>query len=312
MKKVATFSLVLILMLSTFICAEEVSSEIVYNQGDISVDAGVDYVTKYFFRGILVEDDGYIIQPYAQINFHVVSGCDVEVTLFGGVWASIHGEDITNQVANDPEGLNELRLIGGMALDLYDLLTVTTRYTVYTFPNDSDAGINQDRVDDRHEISVEVRINDGAILGGNFSINPWMLFAYELQDGNPNADNEGDESAFILTGIEPTIAIEIAEGSNLLLSLPVTVGFGANNNAYVDDENDGETFGYVSVGAKAVVPLTFIPKRFGDWNVSAGVDVYFLGNAAEDKNLEGDNNNNGEGEGEEFDIVGTFGLNINY
>jgi hypothetical protein len=291
MKKVATLSLVFILMLSTFIMAEEeVSSEIVYNQGDISLDAGADYLTKYFFRGILVEDDGYIVQPYAQINFHVVSGCDVEVTLFTGVWASLHGEDVTNQVADDPEVLNEFRFHSGVQFNLYDLLTISTRYTIYTFPNQSDAGINQDRLEDRHEVSVEVRINDGAILGGNFSINPWMLYAYELHDANPNAANEGDESAFFLFGIEPTIAIEIAQGSNLLISFPVTVGLGGNNNAYVDDQNDGNIYGFTSVGVKASMPLTFIPKRFGDWRLTAGLDAYFLGESAEDKNLEGDTN----------------------
>ncbi|BBM83180.1 hypothetical protein [Candidatus Uabimicrobium amorphum] len=303
MKKVATFSLVFILMLSTFICAQEdVSSEIVYNRGDISVDAGIDYVTKYFFRGLLVEDDGYIIQPYAQINFHIVSGCDVEVTAFGGVWASLQGEDVTNQVGDDPEALNELRIIGGLEFDLYDLLIVTGRYTIYTFPNQSDTGINQDRLEDRHEVSLEVRINDGPLLGlGNFSINPWGLLALELEDGNPNVDNEGDESFFALFGIEPTIAIEIDKGANLLISLPVTVAHALANDTYVDAGGDARSYGFTSVGIKANVPLVFIPKRFGQWRFVAGLDAYFLGEAAEDTN-----------DDEEFDLVANFGIHMNY
>lgn len=303
MKKVATFSLVFILMLSTFICAQEdVSSEIVYNRGDISVDAGIDYVTKYFFRGLLVEDDGYIIQPYVQLNFHIVSGCDVEVTAFGGVWASLHGEDVTEQLAqNDPEALNELRLIGGLEFDLYDLLIVTGRYTIYTFPNQSDTGANDDRLEDRHEVSLGIRINDGPLLGGNFSINPFGLLALELYDGNPNVANEGDESFFALFGIEPTIAIALDKDANLLLSLPVTVGYGLANDTYVDNDNNASSYGFTSVGIKATVPLVFIPKRFGQWRFVAGLDAYFLGEAAEDTN-----------DDEEFDLVANFGINMNY
>lgn len=288
------------------------TTDVIYNQGDISLDAGVDYVTKYFFRGLLVEDDGYIVQPHAQINFHVVSGCDVEFTLFTGMWASLHGDDVSENNAQDPEVVNEFRFMLGAELDLYDMLTVTTTYMIQAFPN----GVNTLFGDeDIHEINVLVELHDGAITKSNFSINPFMMYSYQLHDSNPNANNFSDESAFFLFGVKPTIAVNLMPDVDLAISIPVTIGMGGNNNAYVDAQGDGHTYGFTSVGLQGALPLWFIPKRFGSWNFVAGVDVYFLGEAAEDNNPEGGNGNQGnvgEGDGEEFDMVGRFGINLHY
>lgn len=312
MKKVATFFLVSMLMFSSFMYAEDVSSEVVYNQGDVSLEAGVDYLTKFFFRGILQEDDDYIIQPYATIYFHIVSGCDVEVSLFSGVFASIHGEDVT-QGLDDPESVNVLLFYGGVQFDLYDLLTVKTAFNIYTSPNGGAGNANglNLRGEDIYEISVHAQINDQAITGNkNFGINPYVFFAYELHDSNPNVNNQSDEAAFILTGINPTISFEISNDASMSISLPVTVGFGANNSAYVDENGLADTYGYTSVGLYASIPLFFIPKRLGIWSIRAGADAFFLGGAAKDQNREGDNaDNNG---GEEFDIAAKFGLHITY
>lgn len=290
MKNIATLFLIFALILSGFVCAEEdVSSEIVYNQGDISVDAGVDYVTKYFFRGLLVEDDNYIVQPYATIYFHVVSGCDIEVSLFGGAWASLHGEDVRDAPGNadieDPEVVNEVDVYAGVEISFYDILTVQAKYTVFTFPNSSGAA------EDIHEVSVIVSIDDTALTGLSFGLNPWMEYAYEVHDSNPNNLNINDESAYFLIGVKPSVSINVTKDAVMTLSLPVTVGLAGNNNAYVDNNNNGHTYGFTSVGVEASLPLFFIPKRFGSWTFVAGLDAYFLGEAAEDANFEGDNDN---------------------
>jgi hypothetical protein len=39
------------------------------NTGKFSISGGVDITTAYFFRGILQERDGFIIQPYGELGW---------------------------------------------------------------------------------------------------------------------------------------------------------------------------------------------------------------------------------------------------
>ena len=39
------------------------------NTGRISISAGADYTTDYYFRGIVQETRDYIVQPYGDLTF---------------------------------------------------------------------------------------------------------------------------------------------------------------------------------------------------------------------------------------------------
>ena len=43
------------------------------NSGKLSLTAGADITTAYFFRGILQERNGFIMQPYAELNLNLHS-----------------------------------------------------------------------------------------------------------------------------------------------------------------------------------------------------------------------------------------------
>ena len=55
------------------------------NDGNISMSAGADIVNKYYFRGIVQETGGFIMQPYldASISFGAAS-------ITAGTWSSLH------------------------------------------------------------------------------------------------------------------------------------------------------------------------------------------------------------------------------
>ena len=84
------------------------------NTGKISFSGGVDITTAYFFRGILQERDGFIIQPYGEVGFALYKGENDEgkgdwsgLSLFGGTWASLHSEE-TNHSASSLNAFYEL------------------------------------------------------------------------------------------------------------------------------------------------------------------------------------------------------------
>jgi hypothetical protein len=42
------------------------------NTGRLSISAGVDWTTAYFFRGIRQETEDLILQPYGELSFKLV------------------------------------------------------------------------------------------------------------------------------------------------------------------------------------------------------------------------------------------------
>src|SRR4029078_8154549 len=70
------------------------------NKGLVSLSVGSDFTTAYFFRGILQERDGFIWQPYGELDFNLYTADEKEqeydplssFTLFAGSWNSINSE----------------------------------------------------------------------------------------------------------------------------------------------------------------------------------------------------------------------------
>src|SRR5687768_14677751 len=60
------------------------------NAGKLSVSAGIDFTTAYFFRGYNQEDQGLIAQPYANIYAKLIANEDLTATAYVGTWNSLH------------------------------------------------------------------------------------------------------------------------------------------------------------------------------------------------------------------------------
>ena len=262
------------------------------NTGRVSISAGVDWTSAYFFRGIKQETEDLILQPYGEISFKLVenAGALTSLSLTAGIWNSLHtgvtGSD--SPIASDPKLWYELDGYFKLSAVVLEDLTAAVIYTAYMSPNDVFNTIQ--------EIALGFSYNDGKLLGP-FALNPSVLVAFEF-DGQ--ADAGASKGVYAQIGIAPGYTFLADSAYPLALSVPLAVGLSLGDY-YEFGTGSDDTFGYFSAGATLSVPLAFIPPEFGKWLVKAGVQVLFLGD-----NLKAVN------DGDEVQVIGTLGLAFTY
>ena len=245
------------------------------NQGRLSLTLNNDFTTAYFFRGIMNERDGFIWQPSIDLALSVYRGDGAieSVDLGLGIWSSVHSEE-TLADGSGPEALYETDYFPSVSLMWNGGLLTSLVYYFYTSPNGAFDTIEQ--------IDLDFVYDDVGPLGA-FSMYPTARFSFELKNTS-FGDEEG--GYFELAGAP---RLELAMPGDQSDSYPIEVSFpwvlGLSLYDYYEDAGgDDDTFGFVSLGADASVPLAFIPQDFGSWSATAGVDVYFLGGHLEDAN----------------------------
>ena len=262
------------------------------NAGRLSISAGVDWTSAYFFRGIKQETEDLILQPYGELGMKLVdqAGALTALTLTGGFWNSLHtgptGSD--SPIAVDPKVWYEFDGYVRLSAVLWEDLTTYALYTAYTSPNDSFGTVQ--------EIAFGVGYNDAKLLGP-FALNPSVLIAFEL-DGQ--ADAGADTGIYAQIGIAPGYTFLADSAYPIAVSVPLAVGLSLSDY-YEFGTGSDDTFGYFSGGVTVSVPLAFIPPDFGKWLVKAGVTVLYLGD-----NLTAIN------DGDRTQVIGTVGLAFAY
>ena len=244
------------------------------NAGNISMSAGTDVVNQYFFRGIVQETGGFIMQPYldASISFGAAS-------ITAGTWSSLHSRSDSG-FTGAAESFYETDFyagIGGAAGPVG--LDVT--YTAYMSPRGS-WGTTK-------EIAFGLSHDSAAA--------PYATFAFELSGGAEGGANRG---SYLELGVEPAAPIDAPVG----LSFPVTLGMSLSNYfEYVDGAGtltDGR-FGFFSVGASLGIPLD-TPEEYGSWAIALGFNALMFGDAL--KAINGDEAG--------FKPIALFGLSLGY
>jgi hypothetical protein len=265
-----------------------VSASAAPNTGRLSISGGTDITTAYFFRGILQERDGFIIQPYAElgVNLYKGEGPLSGLSLFGGFWNSIH-QEATGASATELDVLYEQDWYGGLQLGLLDN-RVTTRafYIAYTSPNDAFATVQ--------EVDLSAALDDSEWLGA-FAMKPTILFGFETE----NTAFGTERGQYMELGVSPGFNIIDSDTVPVTLSFPNKVGVSLDDYYEVTDDNE-DFFGYYSGGIKLSVPLAFIPEDYGAWSASGGVQFLVLGR------------NTGDLNDEDFWTVGTWGVSMAY
>ena len=109
----------------------------VMNRGKVSISAGMDFTTAYFFRGILQERNGFIWQPYAGINFKLFEGGDdsfVDSLIFSvATWNSVHSNK-TLASGSGPTNWYESDVIVGGTLGFADYFSANLELHRVRFP----------------------------------------------------------------------------------------------------------------------------------------------------------------------------------
>jgi hypothetical protein len=262
------------------------------NTGRISLNAGVDFPTRYYFRGILQEDDGWIVQPYGDVTFKLYESTGplsaLNFTL--GVWNSFHGGSTGADGAAtvDPKAWYEADFFASLSTTLFEDFTAAVIYTAYMSPNDSFGTIQ--------EVAVSLGYNDARWLGA-FALNPTVLMAFEVKN---QADNGSHLGGVIQIGVAPGLTVFKDTSYPIALSFPVAVSLSLYDY-YEFNTGNNNTFGAFTAGVKASLPLKFIPPAFGNWQVRASGTYYHFG-----QNTAAVNNGNHNS------AVGLIGLSMSY
>ncbi len=243
------------------------------NQGAINLTGGVDLASQYWFRGIAQENQGFIIQPYADIATELYSDDDVTVGGFVGIWNSFHasgGLSGGNSVSGGT-GWYEADLYAGLYAESGDF-SGTLTYTDYYAPDGGTSFAT--------ELALSVAYDDAGLWAENgaegFALNPSATLAFELS-GAADGQSEG---IFLGLGIEPTLD-SIVDSADLPVSVSFPIELGLSLDDYYEVGGDDDFFGYISIGAVASTPLNNIPAEYGAWEAHVGVYAIILGDNAE-------------------------------
>ena len=257
------------------------------NTGKLSFSMGSDITTDYYFRGIVQENDGFIVQPYAEVGVSLFEGkgAITSVTATGGVWNSVHSEQ-TGASGDGADNWYEADLYGGASVGFFETLEMGVSYIAYTSPNDAFATVQ--------EVDFSFGFDDGDLLGP-LALSPSATLAVETE----NTAFGEDEGVYLELAVEPGLTLGEDRRYPVSLSLPLTLGLGPDD--YYEAGGDEDTFGYFDGGIVAAIPLAFIPEEYGAWKASAGAHFLALGG-----NLESANNN------DSLEIIGIWGLSFSY
>ncbi len=292
-------------------------------KGKVSFNVGIDVPTRYYFRGILQEDKGFIGQPYAELNINLWEYDIFRLTAIGGIWNSFHsmrtkqsfgsrardaarGFNVSQRVLNpsfgDPEAWYEFDGYSGVAVGIGDL-EVSSIYTIYTSPS----GAFQTTQD----VSAGVSYDDSDILGA-FALHPGITFYVET--AGPGAFGTDDRGTLVQFHGGPEF--DLTGGDNpITLGIPIEAGLSISDYYESSDATlppytnnskssgvDSATFGYFQTGLDLGVPLTFIPCEYGSWLLNMGGRFISMGRTLKEVNRNGD----------DYSFFGMFGLSMTY
>jgi hypothetical protein len=235
----------------------------------ITGDLGVTVVSEYISRGLVFENQGGIIQPYANLYFSLYEGDGFlnSIRLNLGIWGSFHSRKtdagLINGTGTDTAASwYEFDFTPGVTFTFLKNFQFTPSYYWFISPNDGFSTFQG--------INLKLAYDDTDLLGA-FALHPWVQVLFELEN---KAGNGSDEGIYYEVGIAPGFPI-----GPVSLTFPITAGFGSDE-FYEGDEN----FGFVSGGVTAAYGLSFIPECYGTWTVTGGATYYYLGSGLDDFN----------------------------
>lgn len=255
------------------------------NTGRVSVSAGVDVPSTYYFRGILQDDRGFIAWPFGEMGLTLLEGDGAvkSLSVDVGTWNSLH-RGPTGSSGPSGKLWYESDFYTTVTLGLGGGVSLGSTYTAYTSPNDAFGTVK--------EIAFSVALDDSGRLGA-FALAPYALVAIEL-DGQ--ADGGVNKGRYLELGVAPGVPVV---KDRLTLSFPVKLGLSLRD--YYEGPFGSDRFGFVEAGALAEVPLVFIPSGFGSWNLQGGVSVLTFGDA-----LKGINGS------DKARVIGLVGVGLSY
>lgn len=251
------------------------------NEGKVSVGAGIDFSSSYYFRGIVQETGGFIAQPYLEAGLSLFEGENSSVSLAAGTWSSLHSRGDSG-FDGAPEIFYETDFYAGLGFGFANGFGADVTYTSYMSPRGSWGTTN--------EVAIGLSHDD--------IIAPYVSLAFEISGGAEGGPNEG---SYLELGIEPSLPLDDAPVG---VSFPVAVGMSIGDYYEYDTGagiEDG-AFGFFNIGAMLGVPISGIPAEYGSWDFTVGINLLFFGDALKAIN----------GSDDGVEPIGIFGLSLSY
>jgi hypothetical protein len=235
----------------------------------ITGDLGVNVVSQYISRGLIFENQGAIIQPYADLYFKLYEseGFLNKISLNLGIWNSFQSRKtdagaVTGAGTASTRSWYEFDFTAGVSFTFAKNFTFTPSYYTFLSPNDGFATFQG--------LNLALGYDTTDLIG--FNLAPKVQVLFELEN---KAGNGADEGIYYEIALAPSFPV-----GPVTISIPLTAGFGSND-FYAGDEG----FGFASGGVQVSYNLPFIPECYGTWTVSAGATYYYLGSALENFNV---------------------------
>jgi hypothetical protein len=275
----------------------------------ITGDLGVNIVSQYVSRGVIYENQGGIIQPFADLYFKVYEGDGFlnKVSVNLGIWNSFQSRKTDAGLADDvgvarrngstTDSWYEFDFMAGVSFTFAKNFTFTPSYYAFLSPSDG--------FDTFHGLNLKLAYDTTDLIGFNLGLYAQVLFELENKAGTGS-----DEGVYYEVGIAPSFPV-----GPVTLAFPITAGFGSNDfygsahtkrltNAELLGEDlaeeleldeddysgvdsvtiDDESFGFFSAGVTVSYNLPFISECYGTWTVTAGYTYYYLGAGTSDYN----------------------------
>lgn len=231
----------------------------------ISGRLSFDFTTQYFFRGIVQENKGIIVQPSIDLSMKVLEGDDTlrKLNVVVGQWNSLHS-DQTNSGGSGGVWY-ESRFYLGVESQLGERWHAGLRYNTYSFPNSGNTPIQ--------EFALSVRFDDAGVFSESFSLQPTLTIAKEVSG---QRDGGNDKGTYAELAIAPSWTIGTLGQSDLTLTIPGKVG--TSLGGYYERPAGGgdDFFGYLQGGAVLSNQLDFLPAGLGPWNAHVGLHLLLL------------------------------------
>ena len=255
----------------------------------ISGSVGVDVSNKYYFRGLVQENQGVVVQPWAELELAV----NETIAVIFGTWNSLHSGPTGTRhgsTAEDPKAWYQNNFYGGLSFNLTEQAALGVIYTTRSSPNDSFDTIQ----DITAQLSFDdTEVFDGILAGG---LQPHAAISFEVDN---DADGQGNEGVYAELGIRPGLRVDVDERP-IDITFPAVVGLSISDY-YEDPSGDDSEWGYLDLGVEVALPLTDPESRYGRWTLDVGVHGLFLGSSTERINSSDD-----------FELIGNAGVTLNF
>jgi len=256
--------------IGTAVAQEAVSTEL---HSPFSGTAEIGVADKYIYHGYVLENQGAIIQPYLEAfaqfysGEHFLTKASFRLSVFNSFQLHESGEPDSDAMVRS---WYELQVETGIVLEFAKRFTFSASYVRFESPNSAFIAANA--------AEAILSMDDSEWLGP-FALHPHVTWFRPF----PGGWESSDEGSYFELGIEPEHSFGKSERP-VTVTLPISVGIGQKRYYF------GEHFGFFSAGATATVPLTFLPRSLGQWNLGVSVVYYRLGRNAAEFSNDGDRN----------------------